>query len=128
MSRRDYLKHLGFITAQAMVNVNTTEAMNVNLNNTDNNAYINGFRDGKKAGTIEYESLKERLGEVLKNGIILELRVEKVEAECRKLIDVLEQIKNSQTPYNAYEMEIWIDTARNLSATALAKYKEVSNG
>jgi len=48
--------------------------------------------------------------------------------KANPVIDALEQIQNSPTPYTVNEMEWWIETARNLAATALAKYKEVTNG
>lgn len=76
--------------------------MNVNLNNTDNNDYVRGYKDGKKAGATEWAG------------------------KAQPVIDALEQIQNSPTPFNATEMESWIETARNLAATALAKYKEVT--
>jgi hypothetical protein len=35
--------------------------MNVNLNNTDNNDYVRGFKDGKKAGATEWAGKAEGL-------------------------------------------------------------------
>lgn len=48
--------------------------------------------------------------------------------KAQELADTLEQIQNAPVPYNTAEMESWIETARNLAAAALAKYKEVNNG
>ena len=73
--------------------------MNINLNNTDNNDYVRGFKDGKKAAT-------EWAGRA--NG----------------LVDALELINTKLSGIN--------DTVTNdimsIAATALAKYKEVSDG
>jgi hypothetical protein len=73
--------------------------MNVNLNNTDNNDYVRGYKDGKKAGATEWAG------------------------KAQVLVDALDQIKNwsGGTEDAAYRMKV-------IASDALVKYREVSNG
>lgn len=62
--------------------------MNVNLNNTDNNDYVRGYKDGKKAGATEYATKLHHANETIKviasdnNQLKLEVtQVEKANSE-----------------------------------------------
>ena len=43
-------------------------------------------------------------------------------ADAPNLLAVLNQIVNSPTPYNERELQIWYETARNLSLDAIAQH------
>jgi hypothetical protein len=69
--------------------------MKVDLNNTDNNDYVRGYKDGKKAGATEWAG------------------------KGQGLVDALESMKNiNASTMGAARMKA-------IAATALAKYKEV---
>jgi len=71
--------------------------VNVNLNNTDNNNYVRGYKDGKKAGATEWAGRAQGLVDALEAFILWQGST----------------LKNWPVMERAQE--------------ALAKYKEVSN-
>jgi len=72
--------------------------MNVNMNNTDNNDYVRGYKDGKKSGATEWA------------------------VKAHDLANTMEIISKIHTSVSgAYTM-------KDLALKALAKYKEVRNG
>lgn len=48
--------------------------------------------------------------------------------KVQELVDAMEIISKAPMPTNAHERESWVSAARATVVTALAKYKEVSNG
>lgn len=77
--------------------------MNVNLNNTDNNDYVRGYKDGKKAGATEWAGEAQGLVDAID--------------------ELLKQLPTGNT-LNFYFAKEQVIKARE----ALAKYKEVTNG
>jgi hypothetical protein len=75
--------------------------MNINLNNTDNNDYVRGFKDGKRSGATEWAG------------------------KAQELIDVLELAKKEIQSHYKRNANHYVITAID---NALAKYNEVSNG
>jgi hypothetical protein len=72
--------------------------MNINLNNTDNNDYVRGYKDGRKAGATEW-------------------------GKAQNLIAALNQIRNWSGGMEDAAFKIKV-----IASDALNKYKEVGNG
>lgn len=76
---------------------------NITISNV-NEDYLRGFKDGKKAGATEWAG------------------------RAQPVIDFLEEIGNGPFPINQKELEEWLLKTKRDARTAIAKYKEVSNG
>jgi hypothetical protein len=87
--------------------------MNINLNNTDNNDYVRGYKDGKKAGATEWAGKAKPVVDAL-----IKIASHTIECGC---VPCVGQCRTAE----ALQMEI--DGLKEIAFNALAKYKEVGN-
>jgi hypothetical protein len=117
MSKRDYLKHLGFATAQAMANTNQTPPMTLPQETRDRI-----WQDAKAYARLHRKSISGTYAQNYVAGAT------EWAGKAQPVIDALEEIGNGPFPINQKELEEWLLKTKRDARAAIAKYKEVSYG